>query len=108
MVENIHRKGILDFTLAPARIDPAIQEEARRMGEALVEGLDVIGILAVELFVGEDDRIKISEQGTERLAPIRPPLPKLKQLQEGQEIVLLMDEQGYVMEIATPEMQPSR
>lgn len=57
---------------------------------------------------GEGDRIKISEQGRERLVPIRSPLPKLKQLKEGEEIVLLMDEQGYVMEIATPEMQSSR
>jgi 5-(carboxyamino)imidazole ribonucleotide synthase len=61
VVENIHRKGILDFTIAPARIDPAIQEEARRMGEAFVEGLDVVGILAVELFIGEDDRIYVNE-----------------------------------------------
>jgi 5-(carboxyamino)imidazole ribonucleotide synthase len=61
VVENIHRNGILDFTIAPARVDPAIQEEARRMGEAFVEGLDVVGILAVELFVGEDDRIYVNE-----------------------------------------------
>jgi hypothetical protein len=65
-------------------------------------------IRAVFQGAGEDDRIKISEQGTERQVPIRPPLPKLKQLKEGQEIVLLMDEQGYVMELATPDMQPSR
>jgi 5-(carboxyamino)imidazole ribonucleotide synthase len=61
VVENIHRNGILDFTIAPARIDPAIQEEARRMGEALVEGLDVVGILAVELFIDHDDRVYVNE-----------------------------------------------
>ncbi len=52
-------------------------------------------IRAVFQGAGEDDRIKI------RLVPIRPALPKLEQLKEGQELVLLMDEQGYVMEIAT-------
>jgi 5-(carboxyamino)imidazole ribonucleotide synthase len=31
------------------------------MGEALVEGLDVVGILAVELFVGHDDLIYVNE-----------------------------------------------
>lgn len=57
---------------------------------------------------GEGDHIKISEQGRERQVPMRPPLPKLEHLKQGQEVVLLMDDQGYVMEIATPEMQPSR
>jgi 5-(carboxyamino)imidazole ribonucleotide synthase len=61
VVENIHRNGILDFTIAPARIEPRLQEEARRMGEALVEGLDVVGILAVELFVGHDDKVYVNE-----------------------------------------------
>jgi 5-(carboxyamino)imidazole ribonucleotide synthase len=61
VVENIHRNGILDFTIAPARIPPALQAEATRMGEALVEGLDVVGILAVELFVGNDDLIYVNE-----------------------------------------------
>jgi 5-(carboxyamino)imidazole ribonucleotide synthase len=61
VVENIHRNGILDFTIAPARIPPDLQAEATRMGEALVEGLDVVGILAVELFVGHDDLIYVNE-----------------------------------------------
>ncbi|MBD0315227.1 MAG: hypothetical protein ICV75_00910 [Nitrospiraceae bacterium] len=56
----------------------------------------------------EGNKIKISEEGRERHVPTRPPLPKLKDLKEGQEIVLLMDEDGYVMEIATPDMKPSR
>jgi 5-(carboxyamino)imidazole ribonucleotide synthase len=61
VVENIHRNGILDFTIAPARIPVDLQAEAIRMGEALVEGLDVVGILAVELFVGHDDLIYVNE-----------------------------------------------
>src|SRR5690606_6127557 len=38
--ENVHRNGILDFTLAPARISPELARQAREIGEALVEGLD--------------------------------------------------------------------
>jgi TusA-related sulfurtransferase len=57
---------------------------------------------------GNGNQIKISEEGRERQVPTRPPLAKLKDLKEGQEIVLLMDDDGYVMEIATPDMKPSR
>lgn len=59
--ENVHRNGILDFTLAPARIPPGVAREALRIGEALVEGLDVVGLLAVELFIDEDDRLYVNE-----------------------------------------------
>lgn len=59
--ENVHRNGILDFTLAPARISPDLAREARAMGEAIVEGLDVVGLLAVELFVDAEDRLYVNE-----------------------------------------------
>jgi 5-(carboxyamino)imidazole ribonucleotide synthase len=59
--ENVHRNGILDFTLAPARIPPDLSREARRIGEALVEGLDVVGLLAVELFIDSEDRLYVNE-----------------------------------------------
>jgi 5-(carboxyamino)imidazole ribonucleotide synthase len=61
VAENVHRRGILDFTIAPARLPPATLREARQIGEALVEGLDVAGILAVELFVDEQDRLYMNE-----------------------------------------------
>jgi 5-(carboxyamino)imidazole ribonucleotide synthase len=61
IAENIHRKGILDASLVPARLPEAVREEARRVGEALVEGLDVVGLLAVELFVTDDDRVLVNE-----------------------------------------------
>jgi 5-(carboxyamino)imidazole ribonucleotide synthase len=59
--ENIHRDGILDFTIAPARLPEAALREARQIGEALIEGLDVVGLLAVELFVDADDRLYMNE-----------------------------------------------
>jgi hypothetical protein len=57
---------------------------------------------------GGDGQVKIVQQGQERKLPYRPPLDKLDRLQAGQDVVLLMDEQGYVLEIATPEVAPSR
>jgi 5-(carboxyamino)imidazole ribonucleotide synthase len=61
IVENRHRNGILDLTLAPADLPPSVLEEARRVGEALVEGLDVVGLLAAELFITGDDGVLVNE-----------------------------------------------
>jgi len=57
---------------------------------------------------GGDSTLKIAEQGKEREVPFRPPLEKLDRLKPGQDVVLLMDDQGYVLEIATPEVTPVR
>jgi hypothetical protein len=57
---------------------------------------------------GGEGRLKIFEQGRERVVPFRPPLTKLERLQPGQDVVLLMDDQGYVLEIATPDVAPGQ
>ena len=50
------------------------------------------------------DRIIITDGGKSREVPIRAPLGKLDRLHPGQEVVLLMDDAGYVMEVSTPEL----
>lgn len=55
-----------------------------------------------------EDRMKITEDGQVREVPFRAPLRKLDRLQAGQEVVLLMDDAGYVMEITTPDITPTR
>lgn len=57
---------------------------------------------------GGEGKLKIAEAGKEREVPFRPPLEKLDRLKPGQDVVLLMDDQGYVLEIATPEVTPAR
>lgn len=57
---------------------------------------------------GGEGKLKIAEAGNEREVPFRAPLEKLDRLEPGQDVVLLMDEQGYVLEIATPEVTPVR
>lgn len=59
--ENIHVGGILDITLVPARIPDTLAAEACRIGEVMAEGLGVVGLLAVELFLGEDDHLRVNE-----------------------------------------------
>ena len=61
VAENVHHRGILDVTVVPARVPPEAEREARRVGEALAEGLDVVGLLAVEMFLHDDGRILVNE-----------------------------------------------
>lgn len=51
LVQNIHRDHILHQTIAPAPFIDTHQEEATRIAKTLAEALDVVGLLAVELFV---------------------------------------------------------
>jgi 5-(carboxyamino)imidazole ribonucleotide synthase len=60
IAENVHRDGILDLTVVPARIDPGLAAEAERMAAAIAESLDYVGVLAVELFVS-GGRVLVNE-----------------------------------------------
>jgi hypothetical protein len=55
-----------------------------------------------------EGRMKITEDGKPREVPFRAPLRKLDRLHAGQEVVLLMDDAGYVMEVSTPDLAPTR
>ncbi|HEU0015715.1 MAG TPA: 5-(carboxyamino)imidazole ribonucleotide synthase [Longimicrobium sp.] len=61
VAENEHRRGILHLSLVPARVPPPVAEGARRVARTLAEGLDVVGLLAVEMFVTRDGRILVNE-----------------------------------------------
>lgn len=50
-VENLHRNHILAETHAPAGVDAAIANEAEHIARKLAEKLNVVGLLAVEMFV---------------------------------------------------------
>ena len=59
--ENRHRGGILDLTVAPARIPPEVAAEARRVAAGIAEGLGVVGLLAVEMFLTRSGRVLVNE-----------------------------------------------
>jgi 5-(carboxyamino)imidazole ribonucleotide synthase len=60
-VENRHKHHILDLTLAPAPLPPAILAEATRLGRLIAERLHLIGLLAVEMFVTSAGTLLVNE-----------------------------------------------
>jgi 5-(carboxyamino)imidazole ribonucleotide synthase len=60
-VENRHRDHILDLTLAPARISMAVDLAAQAIATRIAEALDLVGLLAVEMFVDDGDRVVVNE-----------------------------------------------
>lgn len=61
VAENQHRRGILDISIVPARIDEGLAERARDMAAHLARELDYVGVMAVEFFVLEDGRVVFNE-----------------------------------------------
>ncbi len=60
-VENRHKNGILDVTLAPADLTAAIAGAAREAALRLTQALDIVGLLAVEMFVDLDRGVLVNE-----------------------------------------------
>lgn len=60
-VENQHRHHILDVTLAPARVDARTQHDAVEIARAVLEKLEVVGVLAVEFFLTQSGELLINE-----------------------------------------------
>ena len=59
--ENHHVHGILSTTLAPAPVSDALQARAHDIASRVLEGLDYVGVLAVELFVLPGDELLLNE-----------------------------------------------
>lgn len=61
VIENVHHNHILDLSVAPAQIDPRLACEAVELARAVLEKLDVVGVLCVELFLDRRGRLLINE-----------------------------------------------
>ena len=59
--ENIHRNHILDTSIVPARISDELIENARSLAADIAENLNVVGLIAVEMFVTKDNDIVVNE-----------------------------------------------
>ncbi len=60
-VENQHVRGILDLTIAPGRAPEKTAREAVEIARAVMEALDVVGVLCVEFFLKKDGTLLINE-----------------------------------------------
>jgi len=60
-VENRHRNHILDVTLAPARVPEAVDQAAQAIARRVAEALNLVGLLAVEMFVDSRGKVLVNE-----------------------------------------------
>ncbi len=59
--ENMHRNHILDITIAPGRVTEKVAREARTLAVKIAEKLELVGLLAVEMFLSKDGEILVNE-----------------------------------------------
>src|SRR3954471_5139969 len=55
VIENEHEDHILKTSRVPANVTPAVAAEARRIAATIAQAFDYVGVLAVEMFVVQDD-----------------------------------------------------
>lgn len=61
VAENQHEAGILDISIVPARVHRVVAARAKEMAIRLADAMDYVGVLAVEFFVLDGDRLVINE-----------------------------------------------
>ncbi|WP_422659765.1 5-(carboxyamino)imidazole ribonucleotide synthase [Paenibacillus sp. EC2-1] len=59
--ENIHVNNILYLSIVPARIPTEVQRKACQLAEKVAEGLNAVGLLAVEMFLTADGSLYVNE-----------------------------------------------
>lgn len=59
--ENVHSRHILAMTIFPARISQTAAQRAKKLATEIAEYLELQGLLTVEMFLLEDDRILVNE-----------------------------------------------
>lgn len=69
LIENRHRAHILDLSFAPAGVPKSIESEAVDIARAVLDQLQIVGVLCLEFFLTRDGRLLVNE-----LAP-RPTIP---------------------------------
>ena len=60
-VENIHEDGILRKTISPANISENIKINAKEVAVKIVQGLDYVGVLAIEFFLDQEEGLLVNE-----------------------------------------------
>ncbi|HEY4592834.1 MAG TPA: 5-(carboxyamino)imidazole ribonucleotide synthase [Thermoanaerobaculia bacterium] len=61
VIENRHSRHILDVSIAPAAVSPRVAQDAVEIAQGILEGLSVVGVLCVEMFLARDGRLLVNE-----------------------------------------------
>ena len=55
------KKNLVEYLFAPARLDEAIRQKADQIARKVIRRLGMVGILAVEMFVGPEGQVLVNE-----------------------------------------------
>ncbi len=58
---NTHSRHILDTSVCPAMLPPSVEQEAIAIARAILEALDVVGVLCVEFFLSTSGKLLVNE-----------------------------------------------
>jgi 5-(carboxyamino)imidazole ribonucleotide synthase len=61
VAENMHRDGILDTTIVPARIGSRVELKAKKLAEKAMSKLEGAGIFGIEMFVTKSGNVLLNE-----------------------------------------------
>jgi 5-(carboxyamino)imidazole ribonucleotide synthase len=61
VIENRHANHILDLSIAPADVPPAVEREAVEIARGIFEQLNVVGVLCVEFFLTGSGKLLVNE-----------------------------------------------
>ncbi|WDL99495.1 5-(carboxyamino)imidazole ribonucleotide synthase [Alicyclobacillus sp. ALC3] len=61
VAENEHKNHILHLSIVPARVSEELRVKAESVALRVAEALDVIGLVAVEMFVTKDGQLYVNE-----------------------------------------------
>jgi 5-(carboxyamino)imidazole ribonucleotide synthase len=60
-IANVHERHILDVSSAPAELPPEVSTQAIELSRAILERLEVVGVLCVEFFVAASGKLLVNE-----------------------------------------------
>ena len=61
VIDNVHHEGILFTSTVPSKLSASMQQDLKKAALHLAENLDYVGVLTVEFFIDQQDRIYVNE-----------------------------------------------
>ena len=61
VAQNVHVNGVLHTSTVPATVDEALQSKACKLATKFADGLDYVGVLAIEFFVDQTGQLLFNE-----------------------------------------------